>query len=293
MDQKSINLDVSADYCLSFLSDIHIRSVDDDNYKKLISYLRFCLGSGSKPEKTQRDETAAPNRTALGFSTDIELRDASVPTHLFFLGDIFDVWVGPSQYWRHKYSEFFTLLKELSLKGIKIFYFEGNHDFQLDNEFLGQSGAQVFKDSHFFAAGELNFYVSHGDLMNPSDEGYIRLRKLLRSQPVKWLIKNVPGSVIESIGKTWSNQSRRSSQLKIEARTESVREMMRHFAESFSRRHRIDWIITGHTHVRELYRTKNSETVFVNLGTWLDAPNVFEITNSTAGFKSVNHQVPF
>jgi len=57
------------------------------------------------------------------------------PPQLFLMGDMFDLLVGGIAYRVNKYQHYIDLINELSLR-CEIFYFEGNHDFNLSELFL-------------------------------------------------------------------------------------------------------------------------------------------------------------
>ena len=43
-----------------------------------------------------------------------------------------------------------------------------------------------------------------------------------------------------------------------------------------------DFLITGHFHVRDEYSVESSKAI--NLGTWLEKPGFYEITNNSSQF---------
>jgi len=57
------------------------------------------------------------------------------PPQLFLMGDMFDLLVGGIAYRVNKYQHYIDLINELSHQ-CEIFYFEGNHDFNLSELFL-------------------------------------------------------------------------------------------------------------------------------------------------------------
>ncbi len=60
---------------------------------------------------------------------------ANPPPQLFLMGDMFDLLVGGIAYRVRQYQHYIDLINELSLE-CEIFYFEGNHDFNLTELFL-------------------------------------------------------------------------------------------------------------------------------------------------------------
>ena len=56
------------------------------------------------------------------------------PPQLFLMGDMFDLLIGDVRYGLHKYAHYITLLERIA-QTCEVYYFEGNHDFNLKNYF--------------------------------------------------------------------------------------------------------------------------------------------------------------
>lgn len=159
-------------------------------------------------------------------------------------GDVFDVFIGNSAYFINKYSTFFSALKRLSSRGVKLFYIQGNHDFHLQDAFKEVS-IQIL-DSELVIG---KIYIAHGDLVDQGDRGYLRLRALLRSAGIQWLVSVLPGKVVEAIGEFLSRPHVLKERELIRAPGESPRErpVFRRFAEE-KKRQGFDFVILGHCH---------------------------------------------
>lgn len=174
--------------------------------------------------------------------------------HLILNGDIFDLLVGSSEYFRSRFSAFFSSIERLSQKGTQIHYIEGNHDFHIQSLFpksvrFYDEKIDLFLETPF---GKKHLHVAHGDLIDPEDTGYLRLRALFRSGFIRNLAKVVPGAFIEWVGNLsgrraahekvkdlpeyWSKQDR-----------ERLRELFRGYAEK-KHRQGTDFIVLGHCH---------------------------------------------
>lgn len=89
----------------------------------------------------------------------------SLPSQIFLLGDMFD-YLSITTYSQQFYSEYISILNELSQK-TQIFYFEGNHDFNLA-EILPK--VRVFEIQHQpvrFEFSEKSVDIAHGDIFLP------------------------------------------------------------------------------------------------------------------------------
>jgi len=95
-----------------FIADAHLRSPEDENYRKLLLFLAGLRGT-----------------------TDT----------LFIMGDLFEFWIG----YRHPpFTHYFPVLEQLrrlTESGTRIIYFEGNHDFHMGPFFKETLQARVYR----------------------------------------------------------------------------------------------------------------------------------------------------
>lgn len=134
-----------------FVSDIHLKSVEERNGKILLRFLRSLLAQ----EPAQ--------------------------THLFLLGDIFDLWVGGHQYFAKKFQPLIEVLSELKKAGTKITFVEGNHDVHIEGFFRDKLGIEVFVEAQYYEIDGVTVRVEHGDLINLEDLTYLKYRSFIRS----------------------------------------------------------------------------------------------------------------
>jgi UDP-2,3-diacylglucosamine hydrolase len=174
--------------------------------------------------------------------------------HVVFAGDIFDVFVGNSSYFRLKYRDFFEAVQVLSTRQVKLFYIEGNHDFHIKHQF--QDVAITFENESVqlkaeTAKGVRLIYIAHGDLVDESDLGYLRLRRFFRSQTIKFLTQLISGKWIEKVGELLSRslvkkQHDLPEDWSVEDR-DRLRAVFRKFAIQ-KQNEGSDYVILGHCH---------------------------------------------
>ena len=82
---------------------------------------------------------------------------------LFLLGDNFDLLFGETQKIISLNQEAINLLNEISFK-IEVFYFEGNHDFNLKDIFKNIKIFSYKEQPSLFCLGEYRVLISHGDI---------------------------------------------------------------------------------------------------------------------------------
>ncbi|MEQ1664183.1 MAG: UDP-2,3-diacylglucosamine diphosphatase [Bdellovibrionales bacterium] len=102
-----------------FISDLHLGSQDEPNCLLAIHFLK-------------------------------SFKKSTQISHLFLLGDIFDLWVADHKYFIKKFEPLIEELKRLHKLGVEIHYFEGNHDLYLEHYFKTQLGFYVHSGPQFF-----------------------------------------------------------------------------------------------------------------------------------------------
>jgi UDP-2,3-diacylglucosamine hydrolase len=240
-----------------FLSDTHFRRPDDLRFKKLLNFLKQQQG----------------------------VRHLS---HLFLLGDIFDMWLANYSYFIERWLPLNTELLRLKQAGVEIHYFEGNHDLFLDHYFGEQLGFKVHKGPVVMQLGVHRVRLEHGDQMDPTDYGYHFLRWVLRSKFCEWLAPRLPGERVGKFGENMSNKSRASHQHTDGSPEHAQRlsEMIRAHAQRVLAGE--DYFISGHIHQKMDfdYKSHSHLTRIVNLGTWYtdQGTHLYCLTNKGGQF---------
>jgi UDP-2,3-diacylglucosamine hydrolase len=213
-----------------FLADAHLRHPSDPNYRALLAFLMDQRG-----------------RTDL----------------LVLLGDIFEFWVGKASV-TVEHAPLIDALEQLVQQGTKLVYVEGNHDFHLGPVFSRHLNCQVLPDGGCIELDSKKVYLAHGDLANPEDLTYRLLRKLLRSNPIRGLIRILPRSLLMAIADRSSAHSRKLA-VKRQRRWPS-QEILQPYAEALlSSGYQV--VVTGHFHLP--YHEKLGDGEHIALGDWL------------------------
>ena len=234
-----------------FVSDLHIGSPTDSRASLFLEFLR-------------------------------NLSSRENASHLFLMGDIFDLWVARHRYFIDKYQIVTDEIVRLRDEGVEIHYFEGNHDLYLKHYWGEEIGVTIHEGPAYFDIGHQTVRIEHGDQMDPDDRGYRFLRWFLRTPPLKFLMPRLPGSLVVAIGRKSSATSRvYTSETKTITREDTVRKIRTH-AEKVYGEMPFNLILSGHVHVRDEYLVQDGQIAFksVNLGTWLDAPCYYQITET-------------
>lgn len=231
-----------------FVSDLHLTSPDDDRATLFLSFLRSLSGRESI-------------------------------SHLFLMGDIFDLWLADHRHFVGKFRVIIDEIVRLRDEGVEIHYFEGNHDLHLKYYWSDRLGVTVHAGPLYFDLGEQRLRLEHGDQMDPDDKGYRFLRWFLRTPPLRFLIRHLPQALVIWLGERASASSRSyTSNMKTISDTGAVDKIRTHAQLAYAEKP-FDLIISGHLHTRDdhTFHQGNDRFRSVNLGTWLDAPCYFKI----------------
>ena len=249
----------------SAISDIHVKSSGDQAEILLLAFLR---------------------------NPDVQSSDI-----IFLLGDIFDLMIGPHSQYFSRHQSYFSEIKSLLARGVRICYIEGNHDFHIRNLY-----AKFFKihqdlDSTLFSLipsfeildAQKKIYFCHGDDIELGNPTYKRYKKIVTSFPLRYYANNLmPYFLIKSIGEYSANKSRvrNNKRYVSESDLTPVRDNFRLSAEAFFDKHHVEVIVCGHSHVKDYYISSNGHE-YVNNGYAQYSKTYISIENGNISFKPV------
>jgi UDP-2,3-diacylglucosamine hydrolase len=211
-------------------------------------------------------------------------------THLFLLGDVFDLWIADHKYFSGRFGSTIDKLRELRDAGVEIHYFEGNHDLDLRPFFERKMGMIVHENAVTLNLLGQRIRIEHGDQMDPDDRDYLFLRWLLRTPPVRWLGRHLPGKAVNWIGETASAKSRDyTTGVRERVDTAEMEKKLLDHARRVLDYAPFDVLIAGHVHmVMDRSFVDGRTHRVINLGTWLDQPMMFEISEGRFNFVPVD-----
>ena len=194
-------------------------------------------------------------------------QSAQDASDLYILGDLFDVWSGPSQITSKAYAEVAGALSESVKSGVKVVIIPGNRDFMLDSDFEKRVGAELLGESVIIRLGACNVFLTHGDALCSGDVPYTLYRSLIRTKPAMDLYRALPATLTRFLAKGLRHHSRRTIGQKKNKRIL----MMDELVESKFKLG-IDVIICGHVHEAKHaeYRLNGSTHHLYVLGDWSD-----------------------
>lgn len=214
-----------------------------------------------------------PNRKEfLDFLVDIK-NSTLEASQLFLMGDIFDFLAGEIDYFKNQNRELIELINELS-QTLEIFYFEGNHDYNLAGLF---PNVEVFKreiQPIVFTLKGKKVALSHGDIFTP--KGYDIYTNIIRNHPFLTFLNCIDTN-------NWLTKK-----IDFWLRGKNLSHIFSNFEEFATKRLEVynnnidvDIIIEGHFHQGSQYFEKKRGKKYVNLPSFgVDGETFWYIQNS-------------
>lgn len=164
---------------------------------------------------------------------------------LVILGDLFDYWVGPAQLGLAGAPRILDAMAELAASGTQLDILFGNRDFLLESRFVERTGATLFPEGMvgLVNGGERSLLI-HGDQLCTLDHGYLRLRRFLRSAPIRQIAPRLPLFLSQGLAR----RLRRASTAALVIKPIEEKSMQRSACEQFASEHRSNVVICGHAH---------------------------------------------
>lgn len=172
------NLSIPTNADLLLVSDVHLKSPDDERGRLLLQLISEAIHKH--------------------------------PKHFILLGDIFDFCLGSTRYFRRKFAPIGEELTKLANLGTTVTFFEGNHEFELPA--LGWAGVEFVGEGtkDFILLPGHRIRAAHGDLVHAT-KGYRLFRAFLKSQFIRFLCTHlVPSRLLDSYALSHAKVSRAS-----------------------------------------------------------------------------------
>ncbi|MBD8473504.1 UDP-2,3-diacylglucosamine diphosphatase [Pseudomonas sp. CFBP 8770] len=162
---------------------------------------------------------------------------------LYILGDFFEAWIGDDAMTPFQ-SSICAALRALSDGGTKIFLMHGNRDFLIGSSFCRKAGCSLLADPSVVRLNGEPVLLMHGDSLCTRDEGYMRLRRVLRNPLTLFILRHLPLGTRHKLARKLRNESRAQTQMKardiVDVTPEEVPQVMRQLG--------VATLIHGHTH---------------------------------------------
>jgi UDP-2,3-diacylglucosamine hydrolase len=167
---------------------------------------------------------------------------------LYMLGDILDYWFEYRTVVPRGYIRFFGQLARMADKGIKIYWFIGNHDIWLFDYLRNEIGLTVIDGTAVHKIGGKTFMMSHGDGLGKLKPSFRLIRNIFRSKICQKLYSGIHPRWTVGFAHWWSSKSR-GEVVKAEFCGE-LRDNVMSFAKDYAAQNPdVDYILLGHHHV--------------------------------------------
>lgn len=184
---------------------------------------------------------------------------------LYILGDLFDLWLGDDDP-TPPHPEVVAALSEFTATGVPTYVMPGNHDFTLGGGFEEQTGCRLLSDPCVVDLYGSPVLLTHGDALCTDDTEYQAYRSHIRDETRLSQLLSLPLEERMRQAESIRTQSDRATGLKPQA----CMDVSRQAVEEAMGRHRVRYLIHGHTHREGEYRLglDGGESVRIALGDW-------------------------
>jgi len=166
---------------------------------------------------------------------------------LYLLGDIWDFWYEYRDVVPKGYVRVFSALQDLMDAGVRVCFFEGNHDIWSYSYFTS-FGMVRCTQPFVTEIGGRTFCLGHGDGLGPGDPGYKFMRACFHNRVLQKLFSTLHPWFAFRLGTGWSRHSRLAKNKEYIFR--GGEEPLFRFCESFRAERPVDYFIFGHYHCR-------------------------------------------
>ena len=128
---------------------------------------------------------------------------------VYMLGDIWDFWYEYRDVVPKGYIRVFAAIQELLDRGVKVYFFPGNHDIWTYSYFE-ELGMTRLEQPALVEIGGKRLCLGHGDGLGPVPFGYRCIRSIFHCRLLQILFSTLHPWFAYRLGNTWSRHSRLS-----------------------------------------------------------------------------------
>lgn len=200
---------------------------------------------------------------------------------LYLLGDIWDFWYEYRDVVPKGYIRVLSALQGLMDRGVKVYFFQGNHDVWTYHYFEELGMKRLVQPALVDIDGK-TFCLGHGDGLGPVPAGYRFLRGVFHNRVLQCLFSMLHPWIAFRLGNSWSRRNRLSRHE--EYVFKGPEEPLYKFADQFSRENKVDYFIFGHYHSEVVDMKLPSGASLFILKDWMEgAPYMYFDGISTFG----------
>lgn len=190
---------------------------------------------------------------------------------LYLLGDIWDFWYEYRDVVPKGNARVFAALMDLMDAGVKVYFFQGNHDMWCFDYFRSM-GIEVLQQPYVTKIGDSVFCLGHGDGLGPCSKRYKAMRATFRNPVAQKLFSTLHPWFAFRMGRGWSARRQKLHAAQGPYVWKGEAEPLYKFAEEFSKQQHVDYFIFGHFHTKVKSTLPDGAGFFV-LGDWKTESN--------------------
>lgn len=202
--------------------------------------------------------------------------DAKHTDGLYILGDLFEVWIGDDE------STPFTrtvsgALKNLSQRGVPVYFIHGNRDFLIRKKYARQCAMQLLPDQQVIDLYGTPTLILHGDELCTRDVAYQKFRKKARS----WWWPNIMLMLPLALRRSIASKGRKTSKENQRHLSQEIMDVTPEEVQNYLDKFGVKRMIHGHTHRPAIHdiTTKNGEPAKrIVVGDWYEQGSVLTAT---------------
>ena len=190
---------------------------------------------------------------------------------LYILGDFFEAWVGdddPDTY----YASIKNALRELTDRGVPVYFMHGNRDFMIGDRFAGETGVVLLPDPSPAELYGKSVLLSHGDALCTDDAEYQQVRLMTRNPEWQAMMLEKPLEERLAI----AAQARERSKARNAGLPEEIMDVNADAVASLIEEHGVDILLHGHTHRPAIHEVAVGDrfALRIVLGDWYEQGSV-------------------
>ena len=199
---------------------------------------------------------------------------------LYMLGDIWDFWYEYRDLVPKGYVRVFAALMDLIGSGVKVYFFQGNHDMWCYSYFESL-GIHRIAQPYFTEIGGKSFCLGHGDELGGAKRGYRFLLWVFRNRVLRCLFSGLHPWLAFGLADRWSGSSRKVKKgngYKFAGESEPLYR----FASSVDAERHVDFFIFGHFH-EDVRMSLPFGARFIILDDWIDGGTPHALFDTATG----------
>jgi len=203
--------------------------------------------------------------------------EARRASHLYILGDLFEVWLGdddPDPATR----EIVAALRDLTDAGVPCSFMHGNRDFLVGERFARETGCRLLRDGTIVEMQGERVLLMHGDVLCADDHSYQRLRRIVRNPLTQWIFRHMSLDRRRRL----AQRLREGSRMHVGGAAPEIMDVNAQAVTAALRHAGVKTLVHGHTHRPAIHMLDLDGTAAkrIVLGDWHSQGSVLEWSES-------------